>query len=59
MSANLNTKQKNSKYTKKKQNKLVVFTSEEINILKNKDIDFDTLNQIKLFKDVFDCVVIS
>lgn len=53
---NEKTNNNNKKYNK---NKLVVFTKDEIDIIKNKAVSFDDIQQIKLFKNVFECVVVS
>ena len=55
-----NNKINNEKKEKlENKNKLVVFTKEEINILKDKKITFELLNEVKLFKNIFDCSVVS
>ena len=46
-----------SKKTNK--NKLIVFTQQEINILKDKKASFDVIDKIKLFKNIFDGIIIS
>jgi hypothetical protein len=43
----------------KSNNKMVVFTKEEIKILKEKDAEYETINNIKLFKNIFGGVVVS
>jgi hypothetical protein len=43
----------------KSNNKMVVFTKEEINILKEKNAEYETINNIKLFKNIFGGVVVS
>ncbi len=39
--------------------KLIIFSKEEIDILKNKNISYISLNNIKLFKNIFGGVVVS
>lgn len=59
----MNLKAKKNYKTKKRdcngKNKLIVFNKNEIDILKNKNVTFEDIDQIKLFKNVFDCVVVS
>lgn len=38
---------------------LVVFNQKEIEILKKKKVNYDTLSKIKTFKNVFNCVIVS
>ncbi len=40
-------------------NKLIIFDKKEIDILKKKQATYQDIDKIKLFKSVFDCVVIS
>lgn len=53
----------NKFYTKKKtinkKNKLIVFTNKESKILKEKKPSQNILDNIKSFKKIFDCIIIS